>query len=79
MKLKPKGPQQREKDNFGFQKSWIREENKSNIKTEEEEKKTIQKCQRRNYPGQQKNPHQKQYETYGQWQQGKSSETFIGD
>lgn len=34
MKFEAKGPQEREKDSFGFQKSWIREENKSNIKTE---------------------------------------------
>lgn len=43
MKFEAKGPQQREEDNFGFQKSWIREENKSNIKTEGAEKRKITK------------------------------------
>lgn len=64
MKFEAKGPQQREKDNLGFQKSWIREENKTNIKTEGAEKnQNYEKCQRKNYLGQQK---KEQYETYGQ-------------
>lgn len=43
MKFEAKQPQKREKDNFGFQKSWITEENKSNIKTEGGKKRKMSK------------------------------------
>lgn len=58
MKSADKGPQQRKKDKFAFQKSWITEEKLTgNVKTEEEEQKNppqnYQKYQRKNYLGQQ--------------------------
>lgn len=54
MEFEAKGPQNREKDNSGFQKSWIRRKLTSNIKTEEEEKRktTLSKISKNKYLGQ---------------------------